>query len=56
MVPAPLALVDTVYTLPSPHPVAFPRTTTGLAGGTSLLSAFIHAALEILEQAAVAAA
>ena len=56
MVLAPLALVDTVYTLPSPHPAAFARSTTGLAGGTSLLSAVIHAALEILEKDAVAAA
>jgi ribosomal protein S12 methylthiotransferase accessory factor len=54
--PVPMALVDTVYTLPSPHPVAFPRTTTGLAGGATLLSAVIHAALEILERASVATA
>ena len=56
IVPVPAALVDTVYTLPSPHPVAFPRTTTGLAAGRTMLAAFIHAALEILERAAVAAA
>ena len=37
IVPVPAALVDTVYTLPSPHPVAFPRTTTGLAAGRTML-------------------
>lgn len=54
--PVPVALVDTVYTLPSPHPVTFPRSTTGLAAGTSMLAAVIHAALEILERASIAAA
>ncbi len=54
--PVPVALVDTVYTLPSPHPVAFPRSTTGLAAGTSALAAIIHAAFEVLERASVAAA
>jgi len=52
----PVALVDAVYTLPSPHPVAFPRSTTGLAAGTSMLAAVIHAALEILERASIASA
>jgi ribosomal protein S12 methylthiotransferase accessory factor len=54
--PVPLALVDTVYTHPSPHPVGFPRSTTGLAAGTNLLSAIVHAGLEIIERACVAAA
>jgi ribosomal protein S12 methylthiotransferase accessory factor len=49
--PVPLALVDTVYTHPSPHPVGFPRTTTGLAAGRSLLAAVIHAGLEVIERA-----
>jgi ribosomal protein S12 methylthiotransferase accessory factor len=54
--PVPVALVDAVYTLPSPHPVAFPRSTTGLAAGTSMLAAVIHAALEVLERASMASA
>jgi ribosomal protein S12 methylthiotransferase accessory factor len=54
--PVPLALVDTVYTLPSPHPEIFPRTTTGLGAGTTMEQAVIHAVLEILERDAVAAA
>jgi ribosomal protein S12 methylthiotransferase accessory factor len=52
----PTALVDTVYTYPSPHPVAFPRTTTGLAAGPTLLAAVLHAALELLERTSIAAA
>jgi ribosomal protein S12 methylthiotransferase accessory factor len=55
-VPVPLALVDTRYTLPSHHPVMFPRTTTGLATGPNLAHALLHAALEVLEKDAVAAA
>ena len=48
--PVPLALVDTVYTLPSPHPAWFPRDTTGLAAGTDAQRAVRHACLEILER------
>jgi ribosomal protein S12 methylthiotransferase accessory factor len=55
-VPVPVVLVDTCYTLPSPHPAIFPRTTTGMGAGQSLLQAFLHAALEILEKDAVASA
>lgn len=55
-VPVPTALVDTVYTLPSPHPVGFPRSTAGLAAGTSAVQAFVHAGLEVLERDAVARA
>ncbi|OWV84062.1 hypothetical protein ATY78_04930 [Rhizobium sp. R635] len=51
-IPVPLALVDSAYTVPSPHPHWLPRDTTGLAGGTSLQSAAIHACLEILERQA----
>lgn len=54
--PVPLALVDTVYTYPSPHPVAFPRTTTGLAAAETLPAAVLHAAFEIIERASIAAA
>ncbi|GAB4065202.1 YcaO-like family protein [Ancylobacter sonchi] len=53
--PVPAALVDTVYTYPSPHPVAFPRTTTGLAAAATLHGAIVHAGLEVLERAGVAA-
>ena len=53
VLPVPLAMVDTVYTLPSPHPVAFPRSTRGLAAGPTMLAAIIHAALEVLERASV---
>jgi len=56
VLPVPLALVDTVYTLPSPHPVAFPRSTRGLAAGPTMLAATIHAGLEVLERASVAMA
>jgi ribosomal protein S12 methylthiotransferase accessory factor len=52
--PVPLALVDTIYTYPSPHPVAFPRSTTGLAASSNLVSAVVHAGLEIIERASVA--
>jgi ribosomal protein S12 methylthiotransferase accessory factor len=54
--PVPTALVDTVYTLPSPHPYLFPRTTTGLGAGPTMRRAVLHAALEVLERDAVAAA
>ena len=50
----PLALVDTVYTYQSPHPVLFPRSTTGLAAGPNLLAALVHAACEVLERASIA--
>jgi ribosomal protein S12 methylthiotransferase accessory factor len=53
LVPVPLALVDTVYTVPSPHPRLFPRTTTGLSGGRTILDAVLHAALETLEKHAL---
>lgn len=52
--PVPAALVDTIYTYPSPHPVAFPRTTTGLAAGGTLHAAILHAGLEVLERASIA--
>ncbi|TBF89257.1 YcaO-like family protein [Rhizobium leguminosarum] len=48
----PLALVDSAYTIPSPHPHWIARDTTGLAAGTSLQSAAVHACLEILERQA----
>lgn len=54
--PVPLAVVDTVYTVPSPHPAIFPRTTTGLGAGTNLTRGIVHAGLEILERDAVARA
>jgi ribosomal protein S12 methylthiotransferase accessory factor len=54
--PVPMALVDTIYTLPSPHPVAFPRTTTGLGAGRSFVDAVLHAGLEILERHCVSLA
>lgn len=54
--PVPASLVDTIYTLPSPHPAVFPRTTTGLAAGRSLAHAVIHAGLEILERDGIAEA
>ncbi|MER8578675.1 YcaO-like family protein [Mesorhizobium sp. M1423] len=56
VLPVPLPLVDTIYTLPSPHPVAFPRSTRGLAAGQTLVSAITHAALEIIERASIAGA
>lgn len=56
VLPVPAAMVDTVYTLPSPHPIAFPRSTRGLAAGPTMLAAVIHAALEVLERASVAGA
>lgn len=46
----PLALVDTAYLIPSPHPRWLPRDTTGLAAGTSLQQAMTHACFEILER------
>jgi ribosomal protein S12 methylthiotransferase accessory factor len=54
--PVPMALVDTCYVLPSPHPVMFPRTTTGLGAGATLTRALAHAALELLEKDAVTSA
>lgn len=48
----PLALVDTAYLVPSPHPHWIARDTTGLAAGTSLQGAVLHACLEILERQA----
>jgi len=56
VLPVPMALVDTVYTVPSPHPTFFPRTTTGLGAGSSMRDAIYHAALESLERVAVAEA
>ncbi|WP_293864180.1 YcaO-like family protein [uncultured Alsobacter sp.] len=49
----PLALVDTVYTLPSPHPSCFVRTTTGLGAGPTWHHAATHAALECVEREAL---
>ena len=48
--PVPLALVDTAYIVPSPHPHGLSRDTTGLAAGTSLQQAMAHACFEILER------
>ncbi|MBX4940543.1 YcaO-like family protein [Rhizobium binae] len=48
----PLALVDTAYIVPSPHPHWIARDTTGLAAGTNLQGAVMHACLEILERQA----
>ncbi len=48
--PVPLALVDTDYIIPSPHPRWLARDTTGLAAGTSLQQAMAHACFEILER------
>ncbi|ESW62961.1 YcaO-like family protein [Mesorhizobium sp. RSR380A] len=48
--PVPLALVDTAYTIPSPHPRWLLRNSAGLAAGTSLQQAMAHACLEILER------
>lgn len=55
-VPVPLALVDTAYTIPSPHPGWLPRNTTGLAAGTSWRDAVRHACFEALERHARCAA
>ncbi|NKL23088.1 YcaO-like family protein [Rhizobium leguminosarum] len=55
-VPVPLALVDTAYTIPSPHPGWLPRNTTGLAAGTSWRGAIEHACFEALERHARCAA
>jgi ribosomal protein S12 methylthiotransferase accessory factor len=55
-VPVPLALVDTAYTIPSPHPSWLPRNTTGLAAGTSWRWAIEHACFEALERHARCAA
>jgi len=55
-VDVPLALVDTAYTVPSPHPRWLPRNTTGLAAGTSLQQAIAHACFEVLERHARCAA
>lgn len=55
-VPVPLALVDTAYTIPSPHPGWLPRNTTGLAAGTSWRGATEHACFEALERHARCAA
>jgi ribosomal protein S12 methylthiotransferase accessory factor len=54
--PVPAALVDTVYTLPSPHPILFPRTTTGLGAGRTFVQAVLQAGLEVLERDAIAEA
>lgn len=56
VVPVPLALVDTAYTIPSPHPSWLPRNTTGLAAGTSWRWAIEHACFEALERHARCAA
>jgi ribosomal protein S12 methylthiotransferase accessory factor len=49
-VSVPLALVDTAYTIPSPHPGWLPRNTTGLAASTGLHRAIEHACYEALER------
>jgi ribosomal protein S12 methylthiotransferase accessory factor len=56
VMPVPTALVDTRYTIPSRHPHVFPRVTTGLGAGRSMIAAVIHAVLEILERHAVSEA
>jgi ribosomal protein S12 methylthiotransferase accessory factor len=56
LLPVPLALVDTDYTVACAHPPGFPRTTTGLGAGSSLGQAVVQAGLEILERDAVARA
>jgi len=55
-IPVPAALVDTLYTLPSPHPIMFPRTTTGLGAGRTFVQAVLQAGLEVLERDAIAGA
>lgn len=55
-VPVPLALVDTAYLHPSPHPSLFPRVTTGLGAGARMTDAVVQAGLEILERDALARA
>ncbi|HEV2559252.1 MAG TPA: YcaO-like family protein [Microvirga sp.] len=55
-VPVPRALVDTIYTEPSPHLRFFARTTAGLGAGWSMKQAVLQGILEILERHAVAAA
>jgi ribosomal protein S12 methylthiotransferase accessory factor len=55
-VPTPAALVDTIYTIPSPHPYMFPRTTTGLGAGSTMARAIVKAATEVLERDAVSRA
>ncbi|TCN30185.1 YcaO-like family protein [Sinorhizobium americanum] len=55
-VDVPLALVDTAYTVPSPHPHWLPRNTTGLAAGTSLQQTIAHGCFEALERHARCAA
>jgi ribosomal protein S12 methylthiotransferase accessory factor len=56
VVSVPLALVDTAYKIPSPHPGWLPRNTTGLAAGTSWRGAIEHACFEALERHARCAA
>ncbi|WP_343075055.1 YcaO-like family protein [Rhizobium indicum] len=48
----PLGLVDTAYTIPSPHPKWVPRDTSGLAASASVQHAVLHACFEILERQA----
>jgi ribosomal protein S12 methylthiotransferase accessory factor len=55
-IPVPVAFVDTVYTVLSPHPKFFPRTTTGLGAGQNFLAAVLHAGLEVVERNAIASA
>lgn len=52
----PLAMVDTAYIVPSPHPRWLPRNTAGLAAGTSWRGAIEHACFELLERHARCAA
>lgn len=55
--PVPLALVDTDYTVPSPHPdMFFARTTTGLGAGTTLMQAVLKGCTEVLERHVLAQA
>lgn len=46
----PMALVDTNYIVPSPHPSFFIRNTTGLAAHSDFQEAVSHACLELLER------
>ncbi|MET0743814.1 MAG: YcaO-like family protein [Microvirga sp.] len=51
--PVPLALADTVYTVPSPHSRSLPRVTTGLGAGRRMIDAILQAGLEIIERDAL---
>jgi ribosomal protein S12 methylthiotransferase accessory factor len=52
----PVALVDTIYTVPPIHPDVFVRTTTGLGAGETRAEALLQACLEIIERNSVGVA